>query len=118
MASALSCFDPLQGQLLAVVTADSRVRVWDTATGTVRQQYVDPKQAQHKFASVAWHRQQVPATQSKKRSSSGAQKASSLGLLALGSEEGSITIWDLQVCNMVLALALQADGSFQHAMHL
>ncbi|KAG5183263.1 WD40-repeat-containing domain protein [Tribonema minus] len=86
-----------KGQLLAVVNSSSRFKLWDVTTGTARQQYVDAKHAARAVSAIAWHRPQPPAaSQSKKRSSSGAQKASSLGLLALGSDDGAVTVWDLQ----------------------
>jgi U3 small nucleolar RNA-associated protein 5 len=99
----LSCFDPLQGQLYAEVSSDSRLRLWDAASGELRQQYAEVQHLSKHFTAIAWHR---PGTASagKKRSSAGSEKAPGLGLIALGTHEGTISVWDLQVSTSFAAL--------------
>ncbi|CAM9286134.1 unnamed protein product [Phaeothamnion confervicola] len=90
--SELTVFDPSK-ELLAIVSADNRLRLWDATSGSLRQQYVEGKNFGRRYTCVDWHR---PRPQGRKRSSSGQPKALPLGLIALGTEQGTVTIWDLQ----------------------
>ncbi|KAG5175110.1 WD40-repeat-containing domain protein [Tribonema minus] len=92
----LICFDPLQGQLLAILSADNRLRLWDVVSGTVRQQYVEAQHLSKHFSAIAWHRPSS-ASAGKRRRSSSTDSAAPLGVIALGSEAGGVSIWDLQL---------------------
>eukprot|EP00611_Tribonema_gayanum_P012888 TRINITY_DN2358_c0_g1_i2.p1 TRINITY_DN2358_c0_g1~~TRINITY_DN2358_c0_g1_i2.p1 ORF type:complete len:694 (+),score=125.65 TRINITY_DN2358_c0_g1_i2:51-2084(+) len=94
-AGCLICFDPLQGQLLAILSADNRLRLWDVVSGTVRQQYVEAQHLSKHFSAIAWHRPSS-ASAGKRRRSSSTDSAAPLGVIALGSEAGGVSIWDLQ----------------------
>ncbi|CAM9960738.1 unnamed protein product [Sphacelaria rigidula] len=92
-ASGLASFDPASAELYASVSSDNRLRIWTVATGQLRQQYVEPRHLAKQYTCLAWHR---PASKQSKRSSSGASKPLSLGLIALGTDKGTISVWDLK----------------------
>ncbi|CAN0043581.1 unnamed protein product, partial [Ectocarpus sp. 13 AM-2016] len=72
------------------------------------------------YTCIAWHR---PSSKKSKRGSSGASKSSSLGMIALGTDKGSVSVWDLKRGALAYSLgegegfpsitsvAFSADGS-------
>ncbi|CAM9955197.1 unnamed protein product, partial [Ectocarpus fasciculatus] len=116
----LCIFDPVAGELYASVSSDNRLRIWNTASGALRQQYVEPRHLAKQYTCIAWHR---PSSKKSKRGSSGASKPSSLGMIALGTDKGSVSVWDLKRGALayslgegegfpqVTSVAFSADGS-------
>ncbi|CAM9922811.1 unnamed protein product, partial [Hapterophycus canaliculatus] len=115
----LCTFDPASGELYASVSSDNRLRIYNTASGALRQQYVEPRHLAKQYTCIAWHRRSSKS----KRSSSGASKPSSLGMIALGTDKGSVSVWDLKRGALAFSLgegeglpnvtsvAFSADGS-------
>ena len=90
-ARVLSSFDA-EGDALAVLSADGRLRLWDAATGKQRQQYTEPDHLVQSYTSLAW----APASgkrHGKKRAKKA--KASPPSLIALGTDDGVAVLWDL-----------------------
>ncbi len=75
-------------ELLATVSSDGRVNLWDTVTSTLRLQLARPTHLASRWTSVAW---QVP-----RPVGGGKSKAAPPGLLALGSDTGLVVVWDVQ----------------------
>lgn len=71
----------------AAVSEDGRLKIWDVAAGTASQELKERDHLSYRYTSAAWTQ---PTTQSKKRGSD-----SALGLLALGTSNGHVVIWDL-----------------------
>eukprot|EP00904_Undaria_pinnatifida_P002401 jgi/Undpi1/12161/HiC_scaffold_5.g01837.m1 len=88
----LCSFDPVSAELYASVSSDNRLRIWNTGSGELRQQYVEPRHLSKQYTCIAWHRRAPQA----KRGSSGASKSTALGMIALGTDKGSISVWDLK----------------------
>ncbi|CAM9496316.1 unnamed protein product, partial [Choristocarpus tenellus] len=115
----LCCFEPVSASAYASVSSDNRLRVWDTASGALRQQYVEPRHLSKQYTSIAWHRPDA----SVKRDSTGQAKVPDLGLIALGTDKGSVTVWNLrrgavahdlgegQGLQAVTSVAFSLDGS-------
>eukprot|EP00752_Nemacystus_decipiens_P008411 g7521.t1 len=114
----LCTFDPV-GEFYAAVSSDNRLRIWTTASGSLRHKYVEPRHLAKQYTCIAWHRSSAKS----KRGSSGASKPKSLGMIALGTDKGSVSVWDLKRGALahslgegeglpnVTAVAFSADGS-------
>ncbi|KAG2529725.1 hypothetical protein BBO99_00000670 [Phytophthora kernoviae] len=72
----------------AAVSEDGRLKIWDVASGSLQQELKERDHLSYQYTSLCWT-QSVKA-KSKKRSGN-----SSLGLLALGTSNGSVIVWDL-----------------------
>ncbi|XP_006816305.1 WD repeat-containing protein 43-like [Saccoglossus kowalevskii] len=100
MASNLCVLSP-NSELLAVSSPDGRLKLWDTTTGTLNQQYTPSSHLSATCTCVAWStlRESRGAPRRKKRKSEGIRKgvASSItenvDLLALGTSVGSILLY-------------------------
>ncbi|CAN0106013.1 unnamed protein product [Ascophyllum nodosum] len=89
----LRSFDPAWAQVYASVSSDNRLRLWNTASGELRQTYVEPQHLSKRYTCMAWHR---PNSKVSPQSSTGAPKPSTLGWIALGTDKGTITVWALK----------------------
>ncbi|CAM9114730.1 unnamed protein product [Discosporangium mesarthrocarpum] len=87
----LCCFEPISASAYASVSSDNRIKVWDTASGNLRQQYVEPRHLSKKYTCIAWHR-----SAKARRDTARNTKLIDLGLLALGTTKGSVTVWNLR----------------------
>ncbi|KAL7692143.1 putative IQ motif, EF-hand binding, small-subunit processome, Utp12, WD40-repeat-containing [Plasmopara halstedii] len=69
------------------VSEDGRIKVWDLANGTLLQELKERDHLSYRYTSLAWTQSKV---KSKKRSG-----ASNFGMLAMGTSNGVIVLWDL-----------------------
>ncbi|POM73166.1 Hypothetical protein PHPALM_10007, partial [Phytophthora palmivora] len=72
----------------AAVSEDNRLKVWDVASASLQQELKERDHLSYRYTCLAWS--QASKSKSKKRSGT-----SDLGLLALGTSNGSIVVWDL-----------------------
>ena len=89
-ARVLSSFDA-EGDALAVLSADGRLKLWDAATGKQRQQYTEPDHLVQSYTSLAW----APAGKRHGKKRAKKAKASPPSLIALGTDDGVAVLWDL-----------------------
>ncbi|OWZ20940.1 hypothetical protein PHMEG_0004584 [Phytophthora megakarya] len=82
----------------AAVSEDNRLKVWDVAGASLQQELKERDHLSYRYTCLAWT--QASKTKSKKRSGS-----SDLGLLALGTSNGSVVVWDL------------TTGDVKHTLH-
>ncbi|KAL4162079.1 WD repeat-containing protein 43 [Phytophthora ramorum] len=69
----------------ATTVLDGRLKLWNVATSTLQQELKELDPLSYRYTCLTWSQ---PASKSKKRDSD-------LGLLALGTSNGSIMMWDL-----------------------
>ncbi|KAG7401496.1 Hsp90 cochaperone shq1 [Phytophthora boehmeriae] len=72
----------------AAVSEDGRLKIWDVASGSLQQELKERDHLSYQYTSLCWT--QSAKSKSKKRSGN-----SSLGLLALGTSNGLVILWDL-----------------------
>ena len=84
------------------VTLDNRIKLWDTHTGNLIQQYSEPQHLAAAYTSLAWTLS-APLPPPKKRASSSSSSTPQLGYLALGGRTGAVTVLNL------------STGEFAHA---
>lgn len=98
--SLLACFNDSH-TYFAVLGGDNRLKIWDVTTGRLLQSCVDPKHLSSSYTCLAWSRSPRESSEGKKRqrsnASSSQETTSSLGMLALGTEQGTIVVWDLSI---------------------
>eukprot|EP00123_Amoebidium_parasiticum_P011451 comp20721_c0_seq1/m.27070 comp20721_c0_seq1/g.27070 ORF comp20721_c0_seq1/g.27070 comp20721_c0_seq1/m.27070 type:complete len:606 (-) comp20721_c0_seq1:170-1987(-) len=80
-------FDP-SGELYATLSADGRLRVWETATGNMRQEHTPATHLSDTFTCLAWGSAQG------KKSKKGSKKIQSSSI-ALGTTTGKIVVYSL-----------------------
>mmetsp|Transcript_11318 Transcript_11318/g.14751 ORF Transcript_11318/g.14751 Transcript_11318/m.14751 type:complete len:578 (+) Transcript_11318:133-1866(+) len=81
-------FSP-NGEFFLQVTVDNRLLLWDTASSSLKQQYAEKYHLTAQYTCVSYSTK--PAGKKKKKNAEG----STLGFAAVGSNKGSIVIWDL-----------------------
>lgn len=98
------------------VSEDNRIKVWDVFAQQIRQEHVEKDHLMFKYTALAWcSRQSSSALSKKKKPSSKRQKtesSSTSGLLALGTDQGRIVIWDLAL-NQVIDDAQVSTSAIQ-----
>ncbi|GMF43121.1 unnamed protein product [Phytophthora fragariaefolia] len=85
----------------AAVSEDGRLKLWDVAGGALLQELKERDHLSYRYTRAAWAQ---PAAASKKRGG-----ARELGLLALGTSDGAVVVWDL--ASGEVARTLRADDS-------
>lgn len=98
----LCSFDPTFASF-ALVTPDNRLKIFDVVSGSLRHQFVDSAHLSARYSCIAWgfatskacvvRGLQLTFWQSKHRGKKSKQELPSL--VALGTENGFITVWDL-----------------------
>mmetsp|Transcript_16894 Transcript_16894/g.21936 ORF Transcript_16894/g.21936 Transcript_16894/m.21936 type:complete len:668 (+) Transcript_16894:105-2108(+) len=111
MPNHLCSFDSLN-EFFISISNDNRIKIWETSSGNLKHQYVEKGHLSTKYTCFDWYR---PATKvSRKRNSSGSRGG--LGKLAVGTNSGTITVWDLQRGVVTSKLGATSDkhgdGSF------
>uniref|UniRef100_A0A8C9W8L3 WD repeat domain 43 n=1 Tax=Scleropages formosus TaxID=113540 RepID=A0A8C9W8L3_SCLFO len=88
-------FSPKSRQYLAVCAPDGRLRVWDTESKTLQQEYVPSAHLSATCTCISWGpcRTAEGGPQRKKRKSEAPQAAEKADLLAMGTAAGSIIIY-------------------------
>eukprot|EP00808_Paulinella_micropora_P030664 g68064.t1 len=96
------------------ISYDSRVSVWDVDSGFLRQHFCEKNHLEVRYSCLAIH--------SRPESSSEKSLELAKGLIALGTDTGSITVWNMQTGVLtkrlrahtlkVRALAFTADGAY------
>ena len=81
-------------QLFAHVTADHRLVVWDTVTGTLKSEYASPQHLKQAISAVAWGSCATSAATKRKRKDSAAA-AVDAHVVALGMRAGSIVLYSV-----------------------
>ena len=107
----ISSFDQA-GDQLAVLSADGRLKLWDAATGKLAQSFTEPDHLVQHYTSLAWAPPAAAAGGSGKKRAKKA-KVSRPALIALGTELGTVVLWDL--VRSEVAQRLGADDSPGHA---
>ena len=72
--------------IFIVVSDDNRLKLWDTASGAVRQDYAEKKHLSKSYSCLAWGNHSWGKQQT---------EDDSLGTAAIGSSDGQIALWDL-----------------------
>uniref|UniRef100_A0A8C9VE81 WD repeat domain 43 n=1 Tax=Scleropages formosus TaxID=113540 RepID=A0A8C9VE81_SCLFO len=86
-------FSPKSRQYLAVCAPDGRLRVWDTESKTLQQEYVPSAHLSATCTCISWGPCRTGGPQRKKRKSEAPQAAEKADLLAMGTAAGSIIIY-------------------------
>ncbi|KAF0687069.1 Aste57867_21150 [Aphanomyces stellatus] len=88
----LAAFSPCQSFFISI-SDDNRVKIWDVAAGSLRQELKERDHLNYKYTSLAWTKTSVWSSGKKgnKRAASG-----ELGMLALGTTTGAIVVWNLE----------------------
>ncbi len=81
----LSAFD-ITKKLFVYVSADNRIKVWNVASGNLEKELVEPKHLTVNYTCLSW-----PLHHTEKKQS----KTNETQLLALGTEMGSIVVWNI-----------------------
>ena len=92
------------GEQLALLSADGRLKLWETATGKLSQSFTEPDHLVQRYTSLAW----APAVGRQGNQKKRAKKVSRPGLIALGTELGTAVLWDIVRSEIVQRLG--ADG--------
>ncbi|CAH0475915.1 unnamed protein product [Peronospora belbahrii] len=87
----------------AAVSDDGRLKIWNIASSSLQQELKERDHLSYRFTCLTWI-QSGSKNKSKKRSN-----ANDLGLLALGTSNGSIIVWDLAIGE--IKHTLQTDAS-------
>jgi len=103
--AAISSFDP-DGQTLAMLTADGRLRVWDAQGSKLRVQCVEPRHLQHISTCLAWG-----ATLKKRKRGKKAKVAARSGVVAIGADDGTVALWDVTKGELLRRLGEGGGGS-------
>eukprot|EP00744_Colponema_vietnamica_P005450 GILI01007986.1.p1 GENE.GILI01007986.1~~GILI01007986.1.p1 ORF type:complete len:635 (-),score=167.30 GILI01007986.1:40-1944(-) len=107
--SFLSAFDKT-GDNYATISADNRLKIWDTVSGGLRQEFVESNHLTAVYTCIAWGCSLSGAAgKSKKAKSSGS------ALVALGRQDGTIVIWDTRTGEIVSRLG---DGGQGHSQRV
>jgi U3 small nucleolar RNA-associated protein 5 len=89
----LAAFGPTAScEYFAFVTNDGRLRLWETSTNTLKQEYTENDHFSIRYTCMAWKAPAGGKGQGKKR-----RKTSSLGNILLGTSNGDVVVWDLEV---------------------
>lgn len=91
----------------AAVSEDGRLKLWDVAGGALQQELKERDHLSYRYTCLAWTQANASTSSSKK--SKKRSGASDLGLLALGTSNGSVVVWDLATGEV--KHTLQADAS-------
>uniref|UniRef100_T1IMG5 Small-subunit processome Utp12 domain-containing protein n=1 Tax=Strigamia maritima TaxID=126957 RepID=T1IMG5_STRMM len=86
------------GEYFAHCTADGRLKIWETATGTLQQEYTPSAHLAASCTCLSWspaHHKPTLARRKKKRKSELNDTASELGLIALGTLNGNILLYSV-----------------------
>ncbi|KAG9413969.1 WD repeat-containing protein 43 [Aphanomyces cochlioides] len=86
----LAAFSPCQSFFVSI-SDDNRVKIWDVASGSLRQELKERDHLNYKYTSLAWTKASVWAGKKVKRTAN-----SDLGVLALGTTTGAIVVWNLE----------------------
>ncbi|CAI5719226.1 unnamed protein product [Peronospora destructor] len=86
----------------ATVSDDGRLKIWDVLSGSLQQELKERDHLNYRFTCLAWT-QSDSMSKNKKRSG-----ASDLGLLALGTRNGSVVVWDLVTSEVKHTLQTEA----------
>jgi WD40 repeat protein len=82
VAGVLSAFNSLHRPVAFVtVSSDNRLKLWDIVSGKLRQQYTEPNHLAAEYTAVAF--------------GGGSEHNAGLGVVALGTKQGGIVVWDL-----------------------
>ena len=81
------------GCSFAAVCGDGRVKVWDTASGKLKIEYISEDHLTNKFTCIAWP--QAQATIKRKKGKKAKTSGASNSCIALGTENGSIVVYNL-----------------------
>eukprot|EP00124_Ichthyophonus_hoferi_P001977 Ihof_evm9s120 gene=Ihof_evmTU9s120 len=93
-------FDP-SGDLYATISGDGRLKVWETATGNLRQQYTSPTHLADTFTCLAWGSAQGKKGKVAKRSPS--------TMVAFGTKTGKVVVYSLTGGTEVAVLTGHTD---------
>jgi len=83
----LCSFDPL-ANLFASITSDNRIKIWNAISGNLEKELTDPKHLSVKYCCISWPAEKVNTTPKK--------KAIFQNSLALGTEKGTVVVWNLK----------------------
>ena len=97
----LSIFDD-DAEYYVSISGDSRVSLWETASGALKHSYVEKEHFLSAYTCAAWHRERASGRGSKKARA---------GLLACGTRSGWVSLWDLQRGVVVKRLGSDAQDS-------
>ena len=92
------------------VTHDSRVRLFDTASGAVVVEAVEQGHLSITYTSMAWAHTKAPSISSAKRKRGVGDHEESPGVLALGTKQGHIVLFDLALGKAVKTLSGHASA--------
>ena len=125
----LACFGPTaECRYFALVTKDGRLRVWETASGRLKQEYTEQNHLSNHYTCMVWagESSRAPKRPEKKKRKV-APDSAELGTILLGTGSGDIVVWNLKEGKVSLtisayqnqqpvsSLALTADGSTVYA---
>jgi hypothetical protein len=106
-------FDPAC-EYFAAVSADGRLRVWDTGTSELKQECVpaDLGGDGARATCIAWSRAPAAAepAAAKGKSPKAPRRAVGLGRVALGCESGAVLVWDLSTASLAATLDKSRGG--------
>eukprot|EP00741_Cyanophora_paradoxa_P007161 tig00000123_g6930.t1 len=105
--AACSAFDA-SATSFALVSADSRIRVWDCSSGSLRGEYAEPSHLVVKYTCVAWA---PPGAEGAPKKKGKRPARSQSSVLALGTEIGFIVIWDLARGEVARRLGANKEGT-------
>eukprot|EP01116_Phalansterium_solitarium_P021244 TRINITY_DN6521_c0_g1_i1.p1 TRINITY_DN6521_c0_g1~~TRINITY_DN6521_c0_g1_i1.p1 ORF type:complete len:662 (+),score=197.41 TRINITY_DN6521_c0_g1_i1:114-2099(+) len=94
---------------LATVTSDNHLKIWDAATGKLRQDFIEPTHLAVRYTRLAWGSKVVQSKHKRKKKSEDADSELAPTadrkecLVALGTDKGTIVVWDV----------LQGDVAFR-----
>ncbi|ETW00476.1 hypothetical protein H310_07093 [Aphanomyces invadans] len=91
----LAAFSPCQSFFVSI-SEDNRVKVWDVATGSLRQELKERDHLKYKYTTLAWTKASPWATTGASKKGNKRSATSDLGVLALGTTTGAIVVWNLE----------------------
>jgi len=87
----------------AILTNDNRIKIWDVASGELNQEILTTKHLTEKYTCIAWGYD--PNNQKTKNTKSGTPSKSQTQIrLALGSDNGSIDLYDINKSQHIFTL--------------
>ncbi|RHY92131.1 hypothetical protein DYB37_005350 [Aphanomyces astaci] len=106
----LAAFSPCQSFFVSI-SDDNRVKVWDVASGSLRQELKERDHLTYKYTSLAWTKASPWAASSSSSSKKGTKRSatSDLGVLALGTTTGAIVVWNLEKGEVGVRLARETS---------
>lgn len=98
----------------AILTNDNRIKIWDVASGDLSQEILTPRHLTEKYTCLSWG---FDSSNQKAKSgkSSTPSKSQTQIRLALGTENGSIDIYDINKSKLILTLGGKTNDNEKQA---